>query len=74
LSREGLLGNRAVWIAIFCITVLQILFSYQPLFQNVFGTAAIPLGDWLRLLSFTIMVFVIVEIEKVILRRIEKRR
>jgi magnesium-transporting ATPase (P-type) len=74
LSKEGLLGNQAVWMAIFSIMVLQILFSYLPLFQNVFGTAAIPLGDWLRLISFTLLVFVIVEIEKVILRRIEERR
>ncbi|MFH2048550.1 MAG: HAD-IC family P-type ATPase, partial [bacterium] len=72
LSREGLLGNRAVLLAIFFIAVMQILFTYLPLFQNVFGTEAIPVGDWLRLFSFTILVFVLVEIEKLILRGIEK--
>jgi len=74
LSREGLLGNRAVLLAIFFITVMQILFTYLPLFQNIFGTEAIPVGDWLRLFSFTILVFVLVEIEKLILRRIERRK
>ncbi|MGB3221829.1 MAG: cation-transporting P-type ATPase [Desulforhopalus sp.] len=74
LSRDGLLGNPAVLWAVGGIIFLQILFTYLPLFQRVFGTAAIPIGDWLRLLSFTILVFVLVEIEKAILRRIEKRK
>ncbi|MBU1639000.1 MAG: cation-transporting P-type ATPase [Proteobacteria bacterium] len=71
LSRAGLLGNKALLLAVFAIVGLQILFTYLPLFQKVFGTAAIPFGDWLRLISFTILVFVLVEIEKVILRRYE---
>ncbi len=73
LSRKGLLGNPAVLLACGVITFLQILFTYLPLFQNVFGTAAIPFGDWARLISFTFSVFVLVEIEKVIMRRLEKK-
>ncbi|MEJ2057381.1 MAG: HAD-IC family P-type ATPase [Desulfofustis sp.] len=72
LSREGLLGSSAVLIAVASILVLQLLFTYLPLFQSVFGTAAIPLGDWLRMISFTFMVFVLVEVEKFILRRLER--
>ena len=71
LSREGLLGSPAVLIAVATIIGLQLLFTYLPLFQTVFGTAAIPLGDWLRIVGFTFVVFVLVEIEKYILRRLE---
>ncbi len=71
LNREGLLGSPAVLIAVATITGLQLLFTYLPLFQTVFGTAAIPLGDWLRIVGFTFVVFVLVEIEKYILRRLD---
>ncbi len=73
-SKEGLTGNRAVLIAVFSIIILQILLTYMPFMQNIFGTAAIPLGDWVRLIIFTIMVFVLVEIEKIILMRIEAQK
>ena len=73
LSREGLTGNPAVLLSVAGILLLQILFTYLPLFQNVFGTAALPAGDWIRLISFTFSVFVLVEIEKYIIRRLEKK-
>jgi len=74
LSREGLFGNRAVLLAIGSITLLQLLFVYLPLLQKVFGTAAIPASDWILLLSFTSMVFVLVEMEKLVFRYLEKRK
>ena len=74
LSRQGLLGNRAVLYAVGAILFLQVLFTYLPLFQDVFGTAGIPAGDWLRLLLFTPLVFVLVEVEKRIMQQMEKRR
>lgn len=74
LSVRGLFGNSAVLWATLSIVVLQVLFTYLPFFQGIFGTASIPLTDWLRLLCFTLLVFVLVEIEKVILRHKGKRR
>jgi magnesium-transporting ATPase (P-type) len=73
-SREALLGNRAVLFAVAGIASLQMLFTYLPLFQQVFGTAAIPLGDWFRLLCFTVSVFFLVEIEKAIMRWLDRRK
>jgi len=74
LSRRGLLGNRIVLFAVGAIVFLQLLFTYMPLFQNVFDTEGIPAGDWLRLLMFTPLVFVLVEAEKKIMQHIERRR
>jgi magnesium-transporting ATPase (P-type) len=72
LSPEGLFGNRAVLYAVGLIIFLQVLFTYLPLFQDVFGTAAIPLNDWGRLLMFTPLVFILVEIEKRLINRLKK--
>ncbi len=74
LSRAGLFGNRFVLIAICAIVVLQLLFTYLPFAHGVFGTAAIPLGDWVRLLFFTIFVFFLIELEKMIFRRLEDQQ
>jgi len=74
LSREGFSGNPAVLLAVAGITFMQLVFTYVPLFQNVFGTAAIPVGDWIRLIGFTFTVFVLVEIEKMIMRRLDRKR
>ena len=68
-SHEGLIGNSKVLLAVFVIILLQLLFTYLPLFHNLFGTAAIPVSDWGRLIGFTFTVFILVEIEKMIMRR-----
>ncbi len=74
LSVKGLFGNKAVLWATLTITLLQVLFTYLPFFQKIFGTEAIPVGDWIRLLLFTVSVFVLVEVEKKILQRMEKKQ
>lgn len=74
LSFNGFAGNRAVLLAVSVIIALQILFTYLPVFQQVFGTAAVPGPDWIRLISFTTLVFIVVESEKQILKRLEMRR
>ncbi|KOR28364.1 hypothetical protein TI04_11155, partial [Achromatium sp. WMS2] len=68
LSREGLFGNSAVLIAVLLIISLQIIFTYLPLFQEVFGTVGIPAADWGRLILFTFSIFILVEIEKYVVR------
>jgi magnesium-transporting ATPase (P-type) len=73
LSKQGITGNPIALGAIGLILSLQILFTYLPFMQNIFGTAAIPFGDWVRLLFFTFSVFVLVEIEKMILRKMEAK-
>ena len=73
LTWQGFVGNPAVLIAVLTIIVLQLLFTYLPLLQKLFGTAAIPPGDWVRIIAFTFSVFVLVEIEIFILRRLERK-
>jgi magnesium-transporting ATPase (P-type) len=69
LNRAGLLGSRAVLIAIAVLILLQAFFTYAPPAQFLFGTAPLELADWARVLAFGLMVFVLVEIEKALFRR-----
>ncbi|MGM0553687.1 MAG: cation-transporting P-type ATPase [Pseudomonadota bacterium] len=67
-NREGLLGSRAVLIAGGVLIVLQALFTYAPPLQFLFGTTAIGLQEWARILVFGIVLFILVELEKAFLR------
>jgi magnesium-transporting ATPase (P-type) len=63
--RTGALdGNRYVLPAIGVLAAFQLLFTYFVPAQEVFGTAALGLGAWARIAVFGIVLFLIVEAEK----------
>ncbi|UEM03603.1 cation-transporting P-type ATPase [Skermanella rosea] len=73
LSARGILGSRPVLISIALCLALQLAFTYVPLMQDLFGTAAIAAIDWLILAGFGLATFLIVEAEKAVARRIMGR-
>lgn len=64
LNREGLFGNRYVLLAIGLLAVLQLLFTYAPFMQQLFGTVAIDSHAWLRIFGFGLALLLLVELEK----------
>ncbi len=69
LSWSGICGNRYVLIAIGILIIMQMSFTYTTVMQNLFGTAAIDIAAWSRIVAFGVLLFVIVEIEKYLIRR-----
>jgi magnesium-transporting ATPase (P-type) len=74
LNRKGLTGNRYVLGAIALILGLQFLFTYLPIMQRLFGTAALPAVEWLQLVAFTFSIFILVELEKMLFRIWDRRK
>ena len=70
LSLEGLLGNRWVLNATGVLLAFQLAFTYLPPVQSLFGTAAIDLAAWSRIAVFGLCLFLIVEAEKQLMRRL----
>ena len=68
-SLRGFTASRPVLISVLIVAALQALFTYVPLFQQLFGTAAIDAVAWWRILLFGVLLFVAVETEKAGLRR-----
>ena len=68
LSISAHLGNRYVPIGIGAVVVLQLLFTYAPPLQRLFGTAAVPLDLWPWLLLGGLALFFVVEVEKLVIR------
>ncbi len=69
LSVDGVLGNRVVVYAIVACVLLQLVFTYVPLMQYLFGTAPLQPDAWLRCVAVGASVFLLVELEKWIMRR-----
>jgi magnesium-transporting ATPase (P-type) len=68
-SVQGFIASRPVLISILAVAVLQGLLTYAPIFQKLFGTAAIDAAAWGRILLFGVVLFLAVEAEKMLLRR-----
>jgi len=71
LSR-GLLANKGIWVVSGVLLALQLLIVYAPFMQMLFGTEALPFRYWIITLLVGFVMFLIVEVEKVLTRRWRK--
>jgi magnesium-transporting ATPase (P-type) len=69
LSLDGLFGNSYALGAIGLVIVLQVMFTYVPFMQNLFGVAPIHPASWTRIVLVTAAALFIVETEKFMLRK-----
>lgn len=70
LNREGLTGNHvALWAIAACVP-LQLAFTHLPVMQEIFGSTDLLPTEWLKVLGAGLLVFLIAELEKVIIRRL----
>ncbi|MBS0298652.1 MAG: cation-transporting P-type ATPase [Proteobacteria bacterium] len=67
-SRQGLLGNRYVLLAVGLLLILQLLFTYLPIMQQLFGTVALDAATWGRIAAVSLLLFLVIELEKYLLR------
>jgi hypothetical protein len=55
-------------VGIGAVVILQLIFTYAPPLQTTFGTEAIPLRVWPWLLVAGLAFFLVVEVEKLVIR------
>lgn len=72
-TRCAVPANPALWPGIGAVLVLQALFTYAPPLQALFATAAIPAPIWGMILLGATLLFLLVETEKWLLRRWQRR-
>jgi len=68
LSPNAHTGNPYLWYGIGAVVVLQLLFTYAPPFHAIFGNESLPLWVWPWLVGGGILFFLVVELEKLIIR------
>ncbi len=64
----GVFSNLWVIFGVISMTLLQLLFTYWPPMQALFGSAAIDQEDWLLILAAGLIVYAVVGLEKLIWR------
>ncbi|MCU0963944.1 MAG: cation transporting ATPase C-terminal domain-containing protein, partial [Burkholderiaceae bacterium] len=66
---QGVKGTPRVLAAVSAVFVLQLLFTYAPWMQALFDTTALPLTTGLAVVAVGVGVLVVLELEKLMLRR-----
>ncbi len=72
--RRSIFSNRAVPLTILLLLVLQGVFTFTPLFNHWFGTAAPAPQYWLWIAMSGAAVFLLVELEKAVFRHLEAKQ
>ncbi len=62
-------SNPWVWAGAGTMIVLQLLFTYLPLFHQLFGTAPIGARSWLEILACGGVALLVIEVEKALRRQ-----
>ena len=70
---QNFFGSKAVLIAIASVIFFQMLFTYLPIMQHFFGTQAIGAMQWLEITILGIIIFLLVEAEKALMRRFNEK-
>lgn len=65
--------NKAVFIVSALLILLQLGITYIPLMNDVFGTTPLAISDWKYPFVFGFVIFIIVEIEKAVMRKIDSK-
>jgi cation-transporting ATPase F len=62
--------NPVLWLGIGLTVALQALITYLPVMNTMFGTAPLTSAAWLSVLGAGVVAFVVVEVDKVLWRRV----
>ena len=68
LNFKAHMGNKYLPLGIISVVILQLLFTYAPPFQAMFGNEAVPLWVWPWIIAGGFVFFLVVEIEKLVIR------
>jgi len=64
LTMQGVLGTPAVLIGLGLVVIGQLVFTYVPFMQAVFGTRSVSLTDGLVIVAVGVALLIVLELEK----------
>lgn len=69
LTFRGILGTKPVLLAVTAVAVLQLVFTYAPVMGVLFHTRPLGLAELLPILATGVLLFAVLEVEKLAVRR-----
>jgi len=73
-ARLGLFANRVLLLGIVAIVGLQLAFTYVPFMQELFESAALEAGAWIRIVGISVACYLVIELEKAVRRLVVRFR
>lgn len=73
IFKLGLFSNLWIWVGISVMLALQIMFTNLPVMNSLFHSAPIGWEGWARALAVGLVIYVVVEIEKMLWARFGSR-
>lgn len=70
LSWQGLTGNRWILASLGLCALFQMLYTYAPPLQRLFGSTGLTLQEWARVVLAGLLVLLGAELEKWVIRRL----
>ena len=64
MFRLGVFSNRWLFVGVIAMVVFQLLFTYAPAMQLMFGTENLGSTEWILITAVGVAIFGVVEIEK----------
>ncbi len=64
-------GNFYILLTVVILAIIQAVFTYTPFMHTLFGVVDIDFAAWVRIPFFGVSLFVAVELEKMLIRRIK---
>nr|WP_157092267.1 cation-transporting P-type ATPase [Thioalkalivibrio nitratireducens] len=74
LTVTGIIGTKAVLIAVVVVSTLQLIFTYAPFMQFFFDSRPMALREGLIILGVGVLVFAVLELEKSVRNRLTAHR
>lgn len=62
-------GNKVVFVVIGLMLLLQLMVTYLPFMNRIFGTVPLGISGWFWPVLLGLIVFALVEVEKLVMRR-----
>jgi magnesium-transporting ATPase (P-type) len=69
ITWQGALGTPAVLLAVGAVVVAQLLFTYAPFMQRLFASRPVAIVDGVVIVAVGVLLMLILEGEKIVLRR-----
>ncbi len=69
----GLFSNPLLWAGVGIMIIMQLIYTYLPVFNTIFQSAPMGLREWGLVLTSSLLIFILVEIEKKISRNYFER-
>lgn len=69
MFKLGVFSNRWLVFGVAVMALLQVLFTYSPAMNRLFGSAPLVIGEWTWILTGGLVIYTVVGIEKWLRRR-----